>query len=152
MKKIQIKDKMYHRWLWFITDCNLDEFESWIAKKYGVEKEIKSKNIAQLSTLIKEDRTRHYYIWIENFDWYIWQQEAIAHEVLHFTFKVLKHLGIEYCENSEEAYTYYFESIMIEILDKLKDRNPHIKKHKKKNEKTKKKKSTSKKQRRKTIS
>ena len=75
----------------------------------------------------------------------IWQQAAIAHEILHFTFAALSKLGIKYCDESEEAYTYYFENIMIEIWDKLKDRNSLIKKYKKKNEKIKKKKSTAKK-------
>jgi len=120
MKKIKIKDNIYHRYLWFITDCEEKEFNEWLEKKYGLEKIEENSNVARLTTVINEKKECHYYIWIEEFNWTIWQQAAVAHEILHFVFKVMEEIGVKYCDESEEAFTYYFENIMIEIWKKLK--------------------------------
>lgn len=54
-----------------------------------------------------------FYVWVESP-----QMPVLCHELMHLTFGVLKACGVEPCEESEEAYTYWFEN-MLEQVEKL---------------------------------
>jgi hypothetical protein len=43
--------------------------------------------------------------------------EIIAHEALHATAYILRHVGIRFSKNSEEAYAYLLQYIVENILD-----------------------------------
>ncbi len=40
----------------------------------------------------------------------------LGHEILHATFSILSHCGVEYSEESEEAYTYLYEFLLSKAL------------------------------------
>lgn len=61
-------------------------------------------------------RNKRFYtpcIWIEYYN-----SPIIAHELLHLTFKILNRAGINYCKDSEEAFTYYQQYLFDQIIDK----------------------------------
>ena len=41
---------------------------------------------------------------------------TLSHEVLHLAFNVLRDAGVKYCDASEEAYTYWFDSIFSRMV------------------------------------
>ena len=55
-------------------------------------------------------------IWIEPYDdspeWYA----VLTHEVMHTTFEILKSIGISLRDESEEAYTYYADSLIRQAI------------------------------------
>lgn len=48
-----------------------------------------------------------------------WRLSALAHEVMHLVFSVFDSAGIGLHSTSEEAFTYYFQSIYFRMLDAL---------------------------------
>jgi hypothetical protein len=49
-----------------------------------------------------------------------WLHAVLGHEVLHLTFDVLQSAGLRLCDESEEAFTYYFQSMFSACLKHLK--------------------------------
>jgi hypothetical protein len=88
--------------------------------------------------ILSECFGRYYYpteksphiIWIRIFDWTIEAQAIMIHELQHFVFKRLNDVGMFLDESSEEAYTYTFQEIFIQVWDKFAEQNPHNKKSK----------------------
>ena len=54
-----------------------------------------------------------FYVWVESP-----QIPLLCHELMHLTFGVLGACGLELSDESEEAYTYWFENVM-EQVEKL---------------------------------
>lgn len=58
--------------------------------------------------------------------------EVIAHECLHATSRIMKHVGIEMADESEEAWSYMIGFLYNEVLrDKKKCKKKKLKKKKK---------------------
>jgi len=55
------------------------------------------------------------------------EHSVIAHELLHVTFSLLKHAGVEYSEQSEEAFTYLLGHLTSEVYKGLEKLNKHDK-------------------------
>lgn len=45
-----------------------------------------------------------------------WRRGALAHEVIHLAWDVFKEVGIKLSDDSEEAFTYYFQGIYSKML------------------------------------
>jgi len=75
-------------------------------------------------TIISLKGERRHYIWLERFDWSIVSQGLLAHEILHFVFETMRHVGIKYQSEdykiNEEAFTYYFQYIFQKVYEELK--------------------------------
>ena len=68
-----------------------------------------------------EEGVRHYiFVKLEDKEKLtLWEESVLAHEVLHMTFSVLDRAGIIYCDESEEAFAYYFQFMFVECLKRL---------------------------------
>ena len=47
------------------------------------------------------------------------QRACLAHECLHLTFYVMRHVGVPLTSDSEEAFTYFFDSVYGKALKAL---------------------------------
>ena len=132
MKKIKIEDKIYNREIYFIFDCEFKEYEEYTIKNYGLERESESAPSARFDKIINKDKGYcHYYIWIEKFDWRIYEYALLTHEINHLVFEAMRDIGMEFCKESEEAYTYYMQKITTNILLAIDKHNESEKKKKK---------------------
>ena len=62
--------------------------------------------------MVKETGESKFIIWLERYD-----INVLVHELLHFTFQVLGDRGIKYCEESEEAFTYFLQGIFKRVTE-----------------------------------
>ena len=65
------------------------------------------------------ERKSCYYILVSNAKSLSFIPAVLAHECGHLMFAVLREAGINYCQSSEEAFTYYLESIYAACWKKL---------------------------------
>ena len=121
---------MYHRDIYFVTECNSKEFCEYTEKKYDIEKEENPGSDAKFLKIYNKSKGLcHYYIWVEKFEWRISEYAILTHEINHLVFRAMKDIGMEFCDGSEEAYTYYIQRITTDILIKI-DQYEKIKKKK----------------------
>jgi len=132
MKVLKIKDSMYHREIYFVFNCKFIEYEKYTNKKYGLKRKKENAPSARFDKIVNEEKGQcHYYIWREKFEWRIFEYAILTHEINHLVFEAMKDIGIKFCEESEEAYTYYMQRITTDILLKIDQCNKRIKKRKK---------------------
>lgn len=62
------------------------------------------------------------HIWLspEIFDWDDFQQSVITHELMHAVFAIMRYVNVEFCEQSEEAFTYLHSWLFRQFLSKFK--------------------------------
>lgn len=116
MRKYQIADCAYFRKILFVVgdDSSLNRF----LKKFGVDRWTDQHWGMYFST---EDDHSHYILLTnrggkkDN----AWRLAALGHEVMHLVFDVFRIVGIEPSTSSEEAFTYYFQSMYSAMLEKL---------------------------------
>lgn len=112
MKKWKIKDYSYFVDVTFIIGTE-DELEKFLLKAFP---EVKSQRDF-LGRHIMVNKTEHYVLLkLEDNTVTTWAEAALGHEVLHLTFAVLGNAGIAYCDDSEEAFTYYFQGMFAQML------------------------------------
>jgi len=107
---------MYHEELHIFLG-SFEDFHKISTSKYKVEFEEKDGSHGQF--FYGEDG-RPSIIVMESFDWSVTDQVTMTHELLHFTFHVLKTAGLKLSDESEEAYTYTLGYIQTKVWDKLK--------------------------------
>lgn len=59
-------------------------------------------------------------IFIESFDWSVWDLWVLVHECLHLALDILNYIWIEMWSNCEEALTYYQQFLFEWFLKELK--------------------------------
>lgn len=64
-----------------------------------------------------EEGVNWYYLWMPEYSKE--NMGDLLHECLHYTFAVLRHVGITLSPESEEAYTYFYQSTVERILHKI---------------------------------
>lgn len=77
---------------------------------------------------IADNKRSTYLMWLRRFDGGAQDVSVLAHEVLHLTFSVMKCVGIKFNSGSEEAFTYYLDSIVKHSMLALKKGKCKVKK------------------------
>ncbi len=61
-------------------------------------------------------------IWLQKYNHSLSDQGVLVHELLHYTIGELKRRGFSLNSGSEEAYTYFLESVYKNALERLNKR------------------------------
>lgn len=115
MKVAKIFDNIYGQVI-YLTYGTLDERDRWL-KKNGVTDELKTNSFwdAVTATIeVKKDGLiyQDYHVHFCSYGF-----SRIVHETNHLTHRVLSGVGMELCEETEEAYAYYQDWIASKIRD-----------------------------------
>ena len=116
MKIFQIKDFSYFRDVFFICDFTPEQITRYW-KRRGCENFRWNQGTAG-RWLVLEDGLTHY-VMVADGDTSPWTTATLGHEVMHLTFHVLRHAGVRYRRESEEAFTYYFQWIFSRCMHAL---------------------------------
>lgn len=101
----------------FIGDHSI--LEKYLSKYYpGVIVDDEG-NLGEFFSLENKDKRTVNCIWLEKFDRSLFSQGVLVHELQHYTIRELKRRGFHLNEGSEEAYTYFLESVYKQALSKL---------------------------------
>ena len=127
MKKLEITDKMYNRYIILLIGGDGKELEKYLYEKYNAKKD--ADNINAGYTQIKDDgKCDKHIIWMPEFDWTIKDQATMSHEIFHLVCGCMEDIDIQYSNESEEAFAYYYGYIFAQIWDKLKPKKNKKKK------------------------
>lgn len=113
MKRRQIVDHCYFRDVVLILGSDA-ELEGWCLRR---NPEFGWDNASGKYVQFAGDRTQ--YILVSTRTRGRWRLAVLGHEVLHLTFAVLTDAGIQMCEGSEEAFTYYFQAMFAKCLSHI---------------------------------
>lgn len=114
MKKYRIKDLSYFADVWLVTGTE-DEIALWSKRTFPKDGEQRGFT----GRHIRADTMEHYILLPLDGRPTVWQEAALAHEVLHLAFDVLGNAGVTYCSESEEAYAYYVQGMFAEMLNRI---------------------------------
>jgi hypothetical protein len=107
----KLKDSVFGRNLYLVCGPH-DEARSYLQKRFNLDIKDTPQEEHLGLTIKTEDES---IIWLTSYthtsEWY----SIVAHECLHVTFDVLAYAGIEYCDETEEVYTYYCDSLVGQI-------------------------------------
>lgn len=107
MKEFFVQDLMYGYHVGVLVGDRKKTTE-FMKNKYDVDFDFKQ----NASSFSLEGKFEKDFIWIERFTWLIEEQALLAHEILHHTFKTMRRIGIGFSEESDEAFTWYFQHLM----------------------------------------
>lgn len=113
--------------------CNLlvfigpkEEFKNWVKKRYNWIPNLDEpddKKVATGGRYYEPFEEAPFLIYLEDFGWYIDEQVALTHELLHFVIYLLHDRGFTLNQGSQEAYTYLLTDVQRKVWNKLKDYN-----------------------------
>jgi hypothetical protein len=66
-------------------------------------------------------KNKHRFILMREFSFNSVDFPLLCHEILHCTFSILNELGLRHSKDGEEAFTYYFQYLSVNILSKYCD-------------------------------
>lgn len=104
MREFTLTDPLYGAEITLLVGGSIDD----LARRTG-EKDL----IAQCPGYCIHSATRYdsaFFVWVESP-----ALPLLCHELLHLTFTVLGDRGMSMCDESEEAYTYWFEAMLEQV-------------------------------------
>jgi hypothetical protein len=93
-----------------------------------ITKKITDADIQELRTIDDKDDKEGKTIFLSGGQTLIWLSDyknkpeymgLLAHEVFHATFFLMNHVGIRHADESEEAFTYAAQWLMVQLMDAL---------------------------------
>lgn len=130
MKILKIKDPLYGQDISLVVNCSHEDLRRYLKRKY--EFDLDPSPFAAGEYFVLENKTearRRSFVWCKSFNWTAVDQSVLAHELLHLTFGILEHAGLEVTDDSDEAYTYLFEELFLRTWVRLSKLHPeHAKK------------------------
>jgi hypothetical protein len=117
MRRKRLEDSVYKRHVEIVV-CSDAEFNDLTEELYDDKAGVDSNDFASFYST-PTGRTTHYYIWLSTFRNTPRDIAHLCHEVLHLTFEVMRYVGLKHTVASEEAYTYYFDSMLKQALQFL---------------------------------
>lgn len=91
--------------------------------EYPVDDFFSRGNKGVFARLFLTDQERKWYvIWMDDFKMTPFYLSVLSHEANHLTFEVMRDIDMILCPASEEAFTYYQDSIIYQFLDKNKNK------------------------------
>ncbi len=135
MKHIEFKVPIYDIGIKLLLNCSEEEACNYFNKKYQLN--IITNGYAGFNQLIgSPNNGKISLVWIKEFDWTIFSQKTLVHELTHTVFGILDCAGIPINFDNQESFTYLIDYIYGECLSKLKNLHPKLS-SKKKSSKTK---------------
>ena len=120
MKVKRLTDSVYRRSITLVVSTP-DEFNRFIEKRHKDNPNALNKDAGMHFSIWpgKKQVYCYHYIWLNGWRGTTTQTAFLHHEVNHLSYKVLRYLGMRLTEASEEAYTYYSESLFRQALQFL---------------------------------
>lgn len=109
---------MYQEDITLVFNCSKREMAGYIKKRFGIVGD-GPKHSGEFSRCESDKGQVAYLIYIEHFNWKIWEYGLLAHEVMHCVYRVLDDLGMWLTDSSVEAYCYYNQRIYQECIAKI---------------------------------
>lgn len=120
LKVIKIRDDIYHAQIFVISRSTADQLKKYFKNKYKIEYKHDTGLCAFHYTIDNNILDFHHnYIIFPDFKNTPSGIGILNHELLHLVHDVMQIAGVKYSDDSEEAYTYYFDYLTEKILNKL---------------------------------
>lgn len=91
-------------------------------KRFFKENKLKCKHdcfIKNSDAIFIKFANNQFFIRIKNWKNKSKQIGLLSHELLHCTFSVMNEIGVRYSDESEEAYTYFFQYLLEQSLKEI---------------------------------
>lgn len=112
MKKVKLESNFANVHVFY--DCTQVQFGKYLKKEWDIEFE-DSENITGFAQKIEdEDGTPYYYVWLLDKNDVV----TISHEFNHTVYQIARHVGIKFCEESEEFFTHLQDDFFTQFLKK----------------------------------
>jgi len=115
---LKVKDKFYGEDLILYVGPR-DDFITYLSKKYKVAVNAGESKDGQYCQVRDHKGKLHHYMWLRDFQWRIMDLGLLVHEIFHYMNWVLDDIGLELTKESEEAYTYFYQAVYQDVLEKL---------------------------------
>lgn len=112
MEVFKLSDPLYERDIVILVGENEVALGAYLKKEHGESVKIYNKENAVDNTPdpqndgcqfnVRDDVSQTFYVWIARRD-----IALLHHEMQHLTFDIMDAVGMSYCDESEEAYTYF---------------------------------------------
>lgn len=115
----KIADSIYSSRLWVVVNCSFYDVSNWYNKRYDKYLEQSDDVDGFHAVCYTKKHGIEHLVWTKTFDWEIYEEAILAHEILHFVFSVLGDAGMRLTPESGEAYTYFFQKTFQDCLQKM---------------------------------
>lgn len=111
----KIKDTMFQMDITLIFNMTHNQYKAYIKKRYGYICQDEESDGVCLR-LYAKGHPVEYVIWIEKFQWLVYEYGLLSHEVMHCVHFVMKDVGITLSDDSVEVFCYYYQRIFAECV------------------------------------
>jgi hypothetical protein len=118
MSVYRINDLMYEQDIRFIFNTTPNQLRGYLKQQFGYNR-VDDDSDGTCIKLYTKGYPVKYVIWLEKFEWLIYQYGILSHEVFHCVHFILDDLGFRLCDESVEAYCYYYQRIFQECINGL---------------------------------
>lgn len=119
MKVKKLKDDIYKNLMWLVWDCEYEDYNQWLAKKFDVVPTINSACSAEVSSMMSDNGDVAFVMWVSNLKKDSACYSDIHHEVNHLTFFALQACGVKIDADNTEVFCYYGDYLFKQILDAI---------------------------------
>lgn len=117
----RLQDSVYDRHIFFIVG-NAEECNKVIYKKWLLKNAFDDNDDACMLTLEVEKESNKRIMWFKKLSKKPDDIGCVAHECLHVVMSVVRAVGMKPTHDSEEALTYYIESLVKQIYERYDNR------------------------------
>lgn len=123
IKHFLIEDEVFNRKIYVVVG-DPEKSRNHLKRKFKLSYEdcdsiSKENDGCYFSVTNHKSQRKVFVIWVKNFRNTPGDIAVVAHEILHLTFAVMCYIGVKISDDSEEAFTYYMDSILKKVLLKL---------------------------------
>lgn len=124
IESFTLNDPLYERSISILVGGSEEQLYEYLKKRHGTPLEMFNKNdlieegpdmyndACQFN--VKDGLEQVFYVWLIDRD-----IKLLHHEMQHLTFDIMEAVGFTYCDESEEAYTYYGAHLFEQAFQKL---------------------------------
>jgi len=121
MKKKIIKEDIMDSHLWFVCDCDLNELEDWVFKKFNFEINVDTLAIGKFIQ-ISSDYSVRWVVWTNN-------KISLSHELIHFVKAIFDFYEMTLSDDNEELFCKLHSYYLEKCLKMLKNKKREVKKN-----------------------
>lgn len=118
VKRIVLKDDVYHRHLTLIVGGNAEDLKKWAWKTLG-EDLVLPDSVDGCHFDHRANRYIWYFIWLQSFDGSPQAISTLGHEIIHFVFSSMTDLQLKIKKDCDETFAYFFQSYFQRALKAL---------------------------------
>lgn len=123
-KVYKVYDPIFRQKIWVLLNHSSKDYEKFLNKR-GIkdvgDKEFYFNRVSGFATHIepKEDEPREYLILLKEFDWSIFHQGTLIHEITHIVFRIFESNNIPFNQDTQEFIAHSIGGIYESIARKL---------------------------------